>query len=293
MNSYTHAMRSVEIFNGGDIDQYLPIHQTIDLQKAVTNSVYCRFQMHHFDLGGAMLTKIYGKNVPGTKVPVAHLLLQHLLEDYGYVPMYSDWLDAFPKGKEGFVLPKGDESVVPLVMQDISKLALRHSDTSLGQVIRVIGLVRKIVSCEDLTSSSEILANDKRSWLFASQTGLELLKRIMKPEDSKMDDLITSAMFHLFRSSEYQLQSIADIPAAEASWMRRPKAGHMEVSEVASLIEEFDKSGDLKNLPLLPSVKSEEKEEKSASSRTVDTPDYHRPNRDWSDPGRCSGGRMD
>lgn len=312
MNSYQHAVNSVEIFGKGTIDQYLPIHQTIDLNKAATNSVYCRFLMHHFDVGSRILEVIYGENVPGTDVPTRHVLLQHLLEDYSYVPMYSDWLNCFDNSLQIKVLPMADlsvvggfDAVVSGVMKEVSKLSPRHDNTTVGEVRGQVARVFEVVSCKAFSRDDEILTNPNRSWLFASQTGLELVKRILKPVDPRVDDFITLTMFEMFPSQKLQLLSIGDIPARQADWMRRPAGDHMGIDKVREVIKQFsdqsDKAEYLKEkMEGLPRVPYAYAKENGLDVETTDegakegspTPSHSGP-RYSHDPDRCTGGKLD
>lgn len=92
MNKYEHADNSVKIF-GGKPEQYLEIHELIDSNKVVTPSIFGRFFLHHFDVGLVILETIFGKNTKDKKVPVRHVLIQHLLEDYGCLVTFENhWL---------------------------------------------------------------------------------------------------------------------------------------------------------------------------------------------------------
>jgi hypothetical protein len=94
MNKYEHADSSVTIF-GGKPEQYLEIHELIDSNKVVTPSIFGRFFLHHFDVGLVILEAIFGKNTKNKKVPVRHVFIQHLLEDYGRLVTFENhWVPA-------------------------------------------------------------------------------------------------------------------------------------------------------------------------------------------------------
>lgn len=99
MNIHEHAESSAKIF-GGNSKDYLPIHEIIDGNKLVSASIFCRFFMHHYDVGNFLLNRAFGKILTTSNILVEHVLIQHLLEDYGQIVNFeNDWCPSFSKFK--------------------------------------------------------------------------------------------------------------------------------------------------------------------------------------------------
>ena len=140
MNHNDHVKNSVTLFGGKPTD-YEEVHKTIDMNKAATLSVYGRFLLHHIDLGGAILEKIFGviiTNSNGTKVPVRDILKQHLIEDYNDLPTFEYWYENFEMLKFGLTIaPKNSFSgdrLRGLIEKDelLRELRIKDIDTLLS-----------------------------------------------------------------------------------------------------------------------------------------------------------------
>ncbi len=100
MNKYEHADNSAQIF-GGKAKEYEDIHALIDSNKLVTPSIFGRFFLHHSDVGGPILKKVFGEKIGSKNVPVEHILIEHLLEDYNQVLTFRDhWIPALEEAKQ-------------------------------------------------------------------------------------------------------------------------------------------------------------------------------------------------
>lgn len=226
------------IFGEGHPGHYLPIHQTIDLHKIVTPTVTARFLMHHYDVGGAILAKMFGSNVPETRIPVRDVLIQHLLEDYGQVPCFEDWLASFHQ-------PHPMSKVESISSEEVAayvKKALPNINLELVDLLGWINQIRNITSLRPFASADAILQDPNRFCIFGHQTGLELLKRILKPSTELESDVIT-VIAHRLLGSPFKGFFLSTITAWEeninaAKWMLRPDV-RMEVDEVKSKLQEI------------------------------------------------------
>jgi hypothetical protein len=100
LNSYYHAKSCVRRW-GGSIDDFLPIHEFIDSSKQVIGDVRHRSIYHH-TLGVFLCERIFGKtitvqkNLKTVEIPVRLVAEQHILEDLGWLPSPSDYIDGMP-----------------------------------------------------------------------------------------------------------------------------------------------------------------------------------------------------
>jgi hypothetical protein len=89
---YHHALSSVKKW-GGEVDDYLPIHDWFDGSKAHMADFRHRALRHHTE-GIFMAEKIFGTviiNSDGRRVPVRYIGEQHITEDLGRIPTVADW----------------------------------------------------------------------------------------------------------------------------------------------------------------------------------------------------------
>lgn len=88
-----HAQSSVSKW-GGNVDDYLPIHNWFDYTKAFHPDFRHRALRHH-SLGIQECMNEFGDYIVlenGKKVPVKLIAEQHVKEDCGFIPSVSDWL---------------------------------------------------------------------------------------------------------------------------------------------------------------------------------------------------------
>lgn len=93
MNPYHHAVSSAQKW-GGEVEDYLPIHDWFDASKAHYADQRHRALRHHSEgifecerqFGAAITTST------GRKVPVRWIGEQHVMEDIGFIPSLKDWL---------------------------------------------------------------------------------------------------------------------------------------------------------------------------------------------------------
>lgn len=100
MNSWYHAQSSARKWGGGPED-YLPVHEFIDSSKQSHGDVRHRALYHHTE-GVFLCERIFGKvlhvkkNVKTIQVPVRLVAEQHILEDLGWLPSFSDYINGMP-----------------------------------------------------------------------------------------------------------------------------------------------------------------------------------------------------
>jgi hypothetical protein len=89
---YYHALSSVRKW-GGTSDDYLALHQWFDESKAIFSDPRHRALRHHAE-GIFMLETLFGAtitNSDGKVVPVRLIGEQHVIEDLGFIPSFTDW----------------------------------------------------------------------------------------------------------------------------------------------------------------------------------------------------------
>jgi hypothetical protein len=91
-HSYHHAVSSQKNW-GGDVDDYLKIHDWFDESKRLMGDFRHRALRHHAE-GIFMAERIFGHtitNAAGRVVPVRLIGEQHVKEDLGFIPTMQDW----------------------------------------------------------------------------------------------------------------------------------------------------------------------------------------------------------
>jgi hypothetical protein len=93
VNSWYHANSCTKKW-GGEIEDYLPIHEFIDSSKQVIGDVRHRSLYHH-TLGVFLVEKIFGKTIAVGKkqVPTRLVAERHIIEDLGWLPSPKDYID--------------------------------------------------------------------------------------------------------------------------------------------------------------------------------------------------------
>lgn len=89
-----HSISSVKKF-GGEIEDYLPIHNWFDETKAHYPDMRHRALRHHSE-GIFWCEKEFGEyivNSTGKMIPVRAIGEQHVKEDLGWIPTIKDYLD--------------------------------------------------------------------------------------------------------------------------------------------------------------------------------------------------------
>ena len=106
MKPFIHAKNSVRRY-GGQIEDYLPIHDFFDSTKAAWADVRHRAVLHS-SFGIYLVEKVFGAtitNSDGKVVSVRDIGEDHVVEDCGCIPTIEKWLKDLPL--EDWMLSKG------------------------------------------------------------------------------------------------------------------------------------------------------------------------------------------
>ena len=106
MKPYIHAKNSVRRY-GGQIEDYLPIHDFFDSTKAAWADVRHRAVLHS-SFGIYLVEKVFGTtitNSDGKVISVRDIGEDHVVEDCGCIPTIEKWLSNLPV--EDWMLSKG------------------------------------------------------------------------------------------------------------------------------------------------------------------------------------------
>jgi len=90
---WKHAESSAKKF-GGNLEDYLPIHNWFDESKAFLPDFRHRALRDHAE-GIFLAERIFGVTIvnrEGKKIPVRYVGEQHVKEDLGRIPTAQDWL---------------------------------------------------------------------------------------------------------------------------------------------------------------------------------------------------------
>lgn len=94
-NPYHHAVSSVRKW-GGEVDDYLAIHEWFDASKAHHGDFRHRALRHHTE-GIYLMASIFGTTITtstGRAIPTRWIGEQHVTEDLGRIPAATEWLSA-------------------------------------------------------------------------------------------------------------------------------------------------------------------------------------------------------
>lgn len=111
MKPYIHAKNSVRRY-GGQIEDYLPIHDFFDSTKAAWADVRHRAVLHS-SFGIYLVEKVFGTtitNSDGKVISVRDIGEDHVVEDCGQIPTIEKWLSNLPV--EDWMLSKGQANFV-------------------------------------------------------------------------------------------------------------------------------------------------------------------------------------
>jgi hypothetical protein len=92
---YHHALASVKKW-GGDVSDYLPLHDFFDESKSIAADFRHRALRHHAE-GIFMLERLYGPTITlstGRVIPTRWVGEQHVQQDLGFIPSFADWMRA-------------------------------------------------------------------------------------------------------------------------------------------------------------------------------------------------------
>ena len=98
---FHHALSSVRKW-GGEVDDYLAIHDWFDASKAHMADFRHRALRHHSE-GIFLSERLFGKVITlstGRIIPVRYIGEQHVNEDLGRIPSLADWLRRIQPAEE-------------------------------------------------------------------------------------------------------------------------------------------------------------------------------------------------
>lgn len=97
MKPLDHARTSIRRY-GGIYDDYIEIHEFLDMSKATHPDMRHRALLHN-SLGPYIAVRVFGRtitNADGRVLDVRQICEDHIIEDLGRIPTVSDFLDLIP-----------------------------------------------------------------------------------------------------------------------------------------------------------------------------------------------------
>lgn len=92
---YHHALASVKKW-GGEVSDYMPLHNWFDQSKGIAADFRHRALRHHAE-GIFMLETVFGPTITlstGRVIPTRYVGEQHVQQDLGFIPSFADWMRA-------------------------------------------------------------------------------------------------------------------------------------------------------------------------------------------------------
>jgi hypothetical protein len=130
MNAYYHAKSSMHKW-GGNVEDYLAIHEAMDSTKASFPDMRHRAILHH-STGIYLVAQMFGTTIDVTgqhgykQVPSRLILERHVIEDLGRIPTPEDYLNnmkLLPWMAGAF---KGSQQVMVQTMPDMEEILERY-----------------------------------------------------------------------------------------------------------------------------------------------------------------------
>lgn len=112
---YKHAVSSAQKFGGVPSD-YVELHDWLDETKQFTGDWTHRALRHHA-AGVQWAIEKFGhtiRNIDDKEIPVKVLAETHIMEDCGFIPKVSDWLDSIKDGPKPWMLSVPKTKTIPL-----------------------------------------------------------------------------------------------------------------------------------------------------------------------------------
>jgi len=111
LKPYIHAKNSVKRY-GGDVEDYIHLHNWMDSTKSSTANFYHRAILHNA-FGIFLGEQLFGEvitNSEGKQISVRDILEDHVKEDCaGKIPSIDDWLKEL-NPTEGWMIGKGQRA---------------------------------------------------------------------------------------------------------------------------------------------------------------------------------------
>lgn len=98
MKPLEHAQQSVRRY-GGTVDDYLPIHNLLDVSKSVHADMRHRAILHN-SIGPYICEEAYGvyfDNSDGRTLSTRTIVEDHIIEDMGRIPNASEFMHLIPE----------------------------------------------------------------------------------------------------------------------------------------------------------------------------------------------------
>lgn len=100
MKPLDHAICSVRRY-GGEICDYVDVHEFLDMTKAAHPDMRHRAILHH-SMGPFIAVQVFGAyrvNSAGKTYDVRQICEEHIIEDLGRIPTVSDFLNLIPESE--------------------------------------------------------------------------------------------------------------------------------------------------------------------------------------------------
>jgi hypothetical protein len=114
-HSFHHAVSSARKW-GGQPDDYQAVHDFFDSSKSAVADFRHRCMLHHSS-GIFLAERVFGltlANSAGRIVPIRLIGEQHMLEDFGRIPSFTDWVRCIrPEPWMGRLGTRLDEPTIP------------------------------------------------------------------------------------------------------------------------------------------------------------------------------------
>jgi hypothetical protein len=133
MHPYHHALSSQRT-HGGEIIDYLPLHNWFDASKSAL-AHFTHRALHHHREGIAEAVRLFGAticNADDAAISVEALGLQHLAEDVSIIPSAADWLQHLEPGRTVSPLPPFGSTPSP---EQLAGASARHFETTTDAVL--------------------------------------------------------------------------------------------------------------------------------------------------------------
>lgn len=104
MKPLIHAQLSARK-HGGNIDDYIKIHEFIDMSKAAMPDMRHRAVLHHA-MGCYVVQETFGiyyQNRDGVNISTRDIAEEHIIQDLGWIPTVEDYLKNMPMEEVAWV----------------------------------------------------------------------------------------------------------------------------------------------------------------------------------------------
>lgn len=232
-------------------------------------------------------------NSTGTLVDVKDVLMQHLIEDYGQVPLLKDWIDSFSVGGLGL---KAFETfrAKPRTKAELFDKLVSAKLVPKGrkkEMYEVLGRVYDVVNLVKYTDDDSIKMTYAAQCVFGHYTGLDLLRRIINAPDQAADDFVFCVFgavmdARTLNPKEPNIKTLLDwmTSVEELPWMLPPEGMERHNTKfVKAKMKEIKERG----TKALGIKKGKEKPKPKREALRI------RPIPEYRDPHKCTGGRMD